>query len=290
MKDIIGTGLSGLVGSRITDLLQSSFTFTNLSLETGVDITNYKKVKECITNSRASWLFHLAAYTDVTASEKEKGLKEKSVSWQVNAMATEYLVDLCQQTGKRMLYISTDYVFDGTKSSYLEDDEPNPFNWYGLTKREGEKRMSALGDKALIIRIANPYRSHPVGKKDFVHKILERLSANIQVQAPSNQIFTPTYIDDLACAIEKLVAVEASGYYHVVAKKPLSPYQAGIVIAKVYGFDEHLVSSISYEEYFEGKPKPPKHAALKHDKINKLGQLLHTFEEGVALLHKQENI
>ena len=78
-----------------------------------------------------------------------------------------------------MLYISTDYVFDGTKDEYTEDDTPNPQGFYAETKCKGEDAVRELGNMGLIIRIANPYRAHPIGKKDFVHKMKERLEANL---------------------------------------------------------------------------------------------------------------
>ena len=80
--------------------------------------------------------------------------------------------------------VDTDYAFDGTKQMYTEADSTNPLSWYATTKSEGAKRVLGLGDKGLVIRISNPYRAHQVGKKDFVHKMLERLLAGSEVVAP----------------------------------------------------------------------------------------------------------
>ena len=286
--DIIGTGLSGLVGSRITKLLSSRFTFTDLSRETGVDLLDFPEVKKRIIASSAPWVFHFAAFTDVQGAEAEKDKGKESVSWKVNVLATENIVSLCKETGKRLLYISTDYVFDGIKDTYDEDDAPNPISWYGQTKYEGEKLVHTLGKQSLIVRIANPYRSNPVGKMDFVHKMRERLDAGLGIQAPSDQIFCPTFIDDLASSLETLVSADAFGIYHVVSLGGITPYEAAKAIALEFGFKDASLTPVSYEEYFSGKAHPPKQALLKHAKIDSSGVRLHSFEQGLHEVKQQE--
>lgn len=287
--DIIGTGLSGLVGSRITSLLSSEFSFSDLSRETGVDIMDFPLIRERITASPAEWIFHFAAFTNVQGAEEEKEQGLKSVSWAVNVLATENLVNIAKDVGKNVLYISTDYVFDGIKKEYNEEDQPNPISWYGKTKYEGEKLVQSLGDHGLIIRIANPYRSNPVGKMDFVHKMKERMQDGLEVKAPNDQIFCPTFIDDLAVSLFTLVSQNASGVYHVVSSEGITPYEAAKTIAFEYGFEQASITPISYDQYFSGKALPPKQALLKHDKINASGVHLHSFSQGVQTIVQQES-
>lgn len=286
--DIIGTGLSGLVGSRVTSLLSPGFSFTDLSKETGIDLLDFSKVQKMITSSDSSWVFHFAAYTDVQGAEMEKAKGKKSISWQVNVRATENIVHICRDTGKKLLYISTDYVFDGKKDEYEEDDIPNPISWYGTTKYEGELFVQTLKGQSLIIRIANPYRGSPVGKMDFVHKMLERMNAGLEIQAPSDQLFCPTFVDDLASCLEKLVASDANGIYHVVSATGITPYEAAKELALEFGYKDALITPVSYVQYFSGKALPPKQALLKHDKIDALGVRLHTFGEGLHAVKQQE--
>jgi len=96
--NIIGTGLSGLVGSRVVELLGSRHTFEDLSLDTGVDITNPSTVEERIKKSDAQWVFHFAAKTDVDGAEKERSLGENSPTWIVNVTATENIVSICRDS------------------------------------------------------------------------------------------------------------------------------------------------------------------------------------------------
>ncbi len=282
--NIIGTGLSGLVGSRIVELLQTRHSFEDLSLDTGVDITQENAVKERITKSVAPWVFHFAAKTDVDGAEAERALGQNSPTWIVNVKATEHIARVCYEAGKRLLYISTDYVFDGTKEFYTEEDAPNPQGFYAFTKYEGEKRV---GEDSLIVRIANPYRK-PDDRPDFVHKILGRLSAGLRLEAPSDQLFIPTLIDDIAYAIEKLIEREAFGIYHIVGSQALSPYEAAKKIAIAFRFDPALVGETTFAAYFEGRAPRPRRAVLKNDKIAKFGIKMHSFDEGLEIIHTPE--
>jgi dTDP-4-dehydrorhamnose reductase len=286
---ILGTGLSGLVGSRVTQLLSPEFTFENLSLESGVDVTDKPSVDSYFAKSNAPWVFHMAAYTDVQGAERERKLAEHSTAWKVNVLATQNIVDNCRRLRKKLLYIDTDYAFDGKKKSYTEEDTPNPLGWYAVTKSEGAKRVLALGNAGLVIRISNPYRARPVGKKDFVHKMLESMQAGQSVTAPDDQIFTPTFIDDIAAALRVLVRLGASGIYHVVGS-PLSPYEAAGIIAKVFGCDTALVGKTSFAAMFAGRAPIPRYAALKNDKIRSLGVMMHSFAQGIAEVKKQETL
>lgn len=278
--NILGTGLSGLVGSRVTELLSPDFTFENLSLETGVDITDKTSVDTFFAKSAAPWVFHMAAYTNVQGAEKERDL-----AWKVNVLATEHIIDTCKKLGKKLLYVDTDYAFDGKKKSYTEEDTPNPLGWYAVTKSEGAKRVVTSG--GLVIRISNPYRANPVGKKDFVHKMLEWLQTGQVVTAPIDQIFTPTFIDDIAAALRVLVKLGASGIYHVVGSS-LSPFDAAQIIADVFGCNKKLIQQTTFATMFINRAPVPQYATLKNDKIQSLGVTMHSFNEGIAEVKKQE--
>jgi dTDP-4-dehydrorhamnose reductase len=242
------------------------------------------------SKSDAPWVFHMAAYTDVQGAEQEKSLGVNSAAWKVNVLATEHIAQNCKKLGKKLLYIDTDYVFDGKKKFYGEDDSPNPLGWYAITKTEGARRVLALGDQGLVIRISNPYRANPIGKKDFVHKMLERLQTGQGITGATDQLFVPTFIDDIAAALKTLVKKNASGIFHVVSFPALSPYDAGLAIAKVFGYDSKLVQKGTFAKMFADRAPVPQYAALKNDKIQSLGVHMHSFAEGVSLVKEQEAI
>jgi len=286
--NIIGTGLSGLVGSRVAELLGVSHSFEDLSLESGVDITKFDEVEKRLTASNAPWVFHFAAFTDVQGAEAEKDKGIESVSWKVNVEATKNIASVCEKLGKHILYLSTDYVFDGRADSYDEQAVGNPQGWYAKTKYEGEKIITSMASLGLVVRIANPYRAKPVGKKDFMHKILDRLKERLPIAAPTDQKMTATYIDDLARGIEKLISTNSSGVYNIPGADSFSPYEGARMIAEVFGVDTNNISETTFEEYFASRAPIPRYGVLTHDKIESLGIQLHTFKEGLAEIKQME--
>lgn len=285
--NIIGTGFSGLVGSRVVELFSPEFSFENLSLETGVDITQKDIVTARIAASSAPWVFHFAAKTDVDGCEKEKDQRVKSEAWHINVEATESIVSVCKETKKHLLYISTDFVFDGNDDLYTEEDTPNPQSWYAKTKHEGELLVHTLGELGLIVRIAFPYRATNDGKKDFFHRMLTVLESGKDLTACSDQLFVPTFIDDIATALVSLAGQQAFGIYHVVGSQALSPYEAGQKVAAAFGYDQKRVRETQFSDFYQGCAPRPFHANLSNVKITKFGLKMSTFDEGLAAVKRQ---
>lgn len=285
---ILGTGLSGLVGSRIVALLSSSYAFENLSRATGVDITNGKLLAERITGSNASIVLHLAAKTDVDGCEKDKPLGENGDAWKINVEGTRNIVSACEESGKRLIYISTDFVFDGEKDSeYTEEDVPNPNNWYGMTKYEGEKIVQNSTSPWTIARIAYPYRSS-FHKTDFVRGLISRFKEGKELRMVVDHVMTPTFIDDIVTGLGVLIESNTTGIFHVVGSQHLSPYDAALVIADTFGFNRSLVSKTTRAEFFKNRAPRPHRLAISNSKVRGLGITMRTFEEAVAVMKRQQ--
>lgn len=303
---VLGTGLTGLVGSRIVELLGNKYEFENISRSFGADITDKNQVLEKIKPSEASTVLHLAAKTDVDGCEKDKeqdlkilGLKDlkrqqeefrdRKTAWGVNVLGTKNVADACSQTNKKLIYISTDFVFDGTNppaGGYTEDDIPNPINWYAQTKYEGEKIVQNLKTPWAIIRTAYPYRAS-FTKPDFVRAILGRLRGGLAISAIVDHIFTPTFIDDIAFAIGAIINSSSQGIFHVVGDQSLSPYESANLIAREFGFISSNIVKTTRVEFFKDRASRPFQLALKNDKIEKLGIKMRTFEEGLREIKNQ---
>src|SRR4030042_2472259 len=157
---IIGTGLSGLVGSRIVELLQNKNQFADFALDSGVDITDELKLKKAFSqNKDAKTVIHLAAFTDVNEASKQTNDKN-GLCYRINVLGTENVAQLCAKNAKYLIHISTDFVFDGKKDgAYSEEDQPNPIEWYGQTKLWAEEKIKNSGCRYLILRIAFPYKA-----------------------------------------------------------------------------------------------------------------------------------
>ena len=283
---ILGTGLDGLVGSRIVELLSDKYEFENLSISTGVDITDRNTVLEKIKNSDAQIVLHLAAKTNVDGCELDKSLGKDGKAWKINVLGTQNVADACSEVKKKLIYISTDFVFEGEKESYDEDDIPNPINWYGKTKYEGEKIVQTSKIPWIISRIASPYRA-AFERLDFARAILKRLQEGLSVTAVTDHIFTPTFIDDIAFATDALIKNNSQGIFHVVGDQSLTPFDATILIAKEFNLDESKVSKTERAEFFKDRAPRPFQLVLKNAKIEKLGVRMKTFEEGLKEVKKQ---
>ncbi len=282
---IFTIGGSGLVGTRIIELLKGKYTFDDLSLTNGVDITNPSSLDIIKNDTEHEVVLHLAAKADVEACEKDKELREEGAAFKINVIGTKNVVEACRASNKKLLYISTDFVFDGTKEppyQYTEDDRPNPVNWYAITKYKGEEVIQGSDVSHAILRIAYPFRSDEfASKKDFVHGIMGRLANKQPITAVTDHIMTPTFIDDIAYAIDAIVSQNATGIYHVVGSQSLTPYDAFMAIADRFDYDKGLITKTTREEFFKGKAPRPFNLSINNAKITKLGVKMRTFAEGL---------
>jgi dTDP-4-dehydrorhamnose reductase len=284
--NVIGTGLNGLLGSRMLELLGDGFTFQNISRATGVDITNKEQVSAAIASSDAQVVLHLTAKTDVDGCEQDKELGEDGQAWKMNVAGTQFVVDACKSAGKKIIYFSTDFVFDGERGSYTEEDQPSPVNWYGRTKYGAESIVRSAGIPYLILRPAYPFGRPFEKKKDFVQAILGRLQEGQPVMGITDHIFTPTYLDDIAYAVAALLHADATGIFHVAGSQSLTPYDAAVAIAKTFGYDEALVRKTTRNEFFVNRAFRPYNLSLNNDKIRGLGVKMRRFIDGLEEVKK----
>ncbi len=283
---IFTIGGSGLVGTRIAELLEDKYVIDDLSLTNGVDITDPSSLDVIKNDTEHEVVLHLAAKADVEGCEKDKPEGVEGAAYKINVGGTKNVVDACIAGNKRLLYISTDFIFDGTKEppyKYKEEDTPNPVNWYAMTKYKGEEVIQNSSVSFVILRIAYPFRRDEFAlKKDFVHAIMGRLANNQPITAVTDHLMTPTYIDDIAYAIDAVIAQKATGIYHVVGSQSLTPYDAFMLIAKRFGYDKNLISKTTREDFFQGKAPRPFNLSISNDKITQLGVNMRTFEDGLG--------
>jgi dTDP-4-dehydrorhamnose reductase len=287
---VFGIGITGLIGSRIAEVLSDTYEFHNLSLETGVDITDPTTLAVLEQDTEHDIVLHLAAKADVDGCEHDKMQGEDGAAWRINVGGTRNVVNACRKTGKKIVYISTDFVFDGTKAKgeqYTEEDIPNPLNWYAQTKYEGEKIVQESSLPYLILRPAYPYRTPFPQKKDLVQAILTRLQTGQHIAAVTDHLMTPTYVDDMAYAFDRLITENKSGIYHIVGSESVSPHELALKIASIYSLDSSLISETTREKFFAGRAPRPFNLALNNAKIEKLGVKMKSVDEGLAELKAQ---
>lgn len=291
MIKIFGIGASGFVGSQISEILHDKYMIDNLSLDSGVDITDSSTLDVIKKDKDHHIVLHLAAKADVDGCEKDKPLGENGAAYHINVLGIINIINACKESNKKIIYVSTDFVFDGEKTpegGYTEDDTPHPINWYAETKYMGEEIVKKSGLEYVIARLAYPYKlkEFPL-KKDFLHAIMDRLKNKQPVTAVTDHMMTPTFLDDFAFGIDALINQNATGIYHLVGSQPLSPYDAAIKIAEKFGFDKSLIQKTTRAEYFKDRAVRPFNLSLNNDKITKLGVKMRTFDEGLQELKVQ---
>lgn len=288
-QTLIGTGLSGMVGSRFVELYANEFDFENLDITEGIDITDKPIVKEKIGESSGGVVVHFAAFTDVDKANEQKGNKQ-GLCYSLNVLGTRHVAQSCKLTGKRLIHISTDFVFDGEKTSpYTEADSPNPIEWYGQTKLWAEEEIQKSGVDYAIARITYPYRAHFPQKLDLVRSIIHKLKDGVLPPMFSNHIITPSFIDDIAIAVKAMVDQQTKGIFHVVGSTSVSDYQLATKIAEVFGLDPSQVKKGSLEKFLKSAKRPyPKRLATSNKKLKKeLGISMSTLQEGLKKIKQQ---
>jgi len=273
MIKIAITGSSGLIGSRVIELLHDKFIFIPISIEQ-MDITNKDQVDKIISSIDFDFFLHLAGYTNVDGAEVNKKL-----AWKINVDGTYNVFTAVQKQRKKFVYISTDFVFDGKVPPFNENILPNPLSYYAKTKYEGEKIVK---DQAMIIRLSYPYRKEFPDKLDFVRSIKSMLKKNKTFTMVKDAIITPTFIDDIAYGFEYLIHHFTPEIYHLIGSDSLSPFQAAQTITSNFRLNENLIKPISFLEYSINKAMRPQYSKIISSKNN--FYRMKSFKEGLALL------
>lgn len=279
MKKIAVTGASGLVGSRIIELLSEKFEFIPLSIK-DMDITDKDSVHRLLSTLSYDLLLHLAAYTNVVGAETEK---EKA--FLINETGTQNLLDVVSSKKKKFIYISTDFVFDGVKPPYGETSIPNPISVYGASKFAGEQKV---GTNGMIVRISYPYRSAYEIKKDIFRTLKSFLESNKPLTMVTDSLMVPTFIDDIAYGLGFLMNNFSNEPFHLVGKDAMSPFDLATMIVQVFNLDKSLIGKTTYEAYFANKAKGPRYSDIRSEKNTFYP--MHSFEEGLHIIKNQLNI
>ena len=279
-------GASGYLGTVIYDHFKSRHptygTYMNSKSGTLVhlDVRDRNQVRGLLKDVKPDTLIVCTGITDVELCEENREL-----AFETNVIGIENIVS--SYTGK-LVYFSTDFVFDGEKGCYAEEDKMNPINYYGKTKAEAENIITGSSADYLIARVAALYGGAFENGK-FVSWCKSKLAGGEEVRAITNYIRSPTYVLDIPPAIEKLVESSAAGVYHVAGPDRLSSYDMAKVIARKMGASAGLVKPISDVEYAT-KARRPRDATLNTQKIKDIGVTMTSFEDGAdRLLSRQVN-
>ncbi len=259
---VLVTGVKGQLGHDVQNELEKrGHVCVGVDVEE-MDITDAQAVDQVITDAQVDAVIHCAAYTAVDAAEENEEICRK-----VNALGTENIAKVCKKLDTKLMYISTDYVFDGQgERPWDPDDERAPLNVYGQTKYEGELAIEENVEKYFIIRIAWVFG---VNGKNFIKTMLNLGEKNSQINVVNDQTGSPTYTYDLAVLLVDMIETDKYGRYHATNEGLCTWCEFAKEIFRQAGMDV-TVNPVTSDE-FPAKAKRPSNSRMNKDKLTENG-------------------
>ena len=283
---VLVTGSAGLVGRQVVKDLSNShqvFSCYNESKpEYGdsvkMDLKNREMISSILTEKKPDIVIHLGAMTGVDLCEKEK-----TSASEINTKATEIIAKECSKLNSFLVYVSTDYVFDGNLGMYKEDDVTNPLGFYGKSKLEGEKVVQNFSTNWCIARTSTPFGLHPT-KKSFPMWVIENLQKQKQIDVLIDQFTSPTYIPNLSRMLIEISERRVTGIIHAAGASKISRYQMASMVSDKLNLDSTLLKQISINKmkWVAQRPKDSsldvsRASSILNEKPQKIDQSLNLF-------------
>jgi len=291
---ILITGSNGLLGQKLTralgggmheldgfDLQATPFLPGERITHHQQDITSGKATLEAIRRLEPDLIIHAAAMTNVDRCETEK-----ETCWNANVRATETIARAARKCGSRLIYISTDYVFDGEAGPYNEEAIPNPLSYYGKSKLGGENAVRGSGADWTIIRTIVLYGAGVGLGASFLTWLLRELRAGKPVSIVTDQWGNMTIADDLAAAIERVVQLDKRGLFHMGGKGYMTRFEFALRAARFFGQDESLIKPVVTADLKMLVAKRPMKSGLATEKAER--ELYYQFQDFDAAMRSYQ--
>lgn len=261
-------GANGFTGRRILSALSATgkYEVTGCSLRpdlfpgrgdyhySQIDINHFQEVKELFRASTPDVVINTSALSvpDYCETHHEE-------AYATNVSAVEHLAECCMRAGSRFLHFSTDFVFDGKSHAlYTEEDLPAPVNYYGQTKYLGEQAVASICDNYAIIRVVVVYGNALPGQHGNILQLVKtRLENHQEIRVVSDQWRTPTWVNDIAKGVERLLPSTHNGIYHICGGECLSISEIAYRVADYFHLDRSLIRPVTTAEMNESTPRPP---------------------------------
>ncbi|MGZ7109025.1 MAG: dTDP-4-dehydrorhamnose reductase [Methanobacterium sp.] len=284
---IFVTGGSGLLGSKFTrdyfnyDIIRT-FNANPENKCISLDITDEKDTLNKIRSANPDLVIHSAALTNVDYCEDHR-----REAFEINVKGTQNIVKACEKVGSKLIYVSTDFVFDGEKGMYEEGDKTNPLGYYALTKLQGEESVQNSVLDYAITRVSVLYGWHR--RSNFVTWVIDELNAGNEINVVTDQYNSPTLADNVAEAIIKIFEKDKEGIYHTSGSERINRFDFAKNIAEVFNLDKGLINPIKSNKFVQ-KAKRPKDSSLCVEKAEKdlKMKMLNTLE-GLNEMKKIQN-
>jgi dTDP-4-dehydrorhamnose reductase len=276
--DVYITGIFGYLGRSMSNFFSSKGYKTTGSDVEFVDITNRTVLLAELNLTKPKLIIHTAAMSNWRACENNPELAEK-----VNVEATKTIVDYCKLNSVPLVYISTDFIFSGSKEFYNENDSPDPINVYGSTKALAEDYVRTH-NQHYIIRTGTFYGvSYIVDRPVFAHKVIRRLSQKVNYSVATDEVSTPTLIQDIAKAVYLLSQDKLFGTYNVAGSDSISRYNYALKIAETFKLEKTLLNPLTMLE-LDTETKRPKRLSLNTSKLIDHGIVMSSLDKGISIM------
>jgi dTDP-4-dehydrorhamnose reductase len=260
---VLVTGAKGQLGTDLmNELNRQGLEAIGVDIEE-MDITDAESCRRVISREKPDAVIHCAAYTAVDAAEDNVELCSR-----INGQGTRNVAQACRDQGIKLMYISTDYVFDGQGTRPWEPDDPrDPLNVYGETKYQGELAVEELLDQYFTVRIAWVFG---LAGKNFIKTMLRLGQERGAVSVVDDQIGSPTYTYDLARLLVDMIQTDRYGRYHATNEGICSWYEFACEIFRQAGMDQVQVTPVSSQQ-FAAKAKRPSNSRMSKEKLSDNG-------------------
>ncbi|MFY0605649.1 MAG: SDR family oxidoreductase [Cyclobacteriaceae bacterium] len=299
MLKVLVTGANGLLGQKLVSLLGTKKDVEVIATGKGAcrlvagshhylsaDLTSQADIEDIFARYQPTHIIHCAAMTQVDDCEQNPEACHK-----VNVLATEMLVQQAKKANAHFLYVSTDFVFDGTAGPYQETDQPNPVNIYGQSKLKAETMVQNSGLSWAIARTVLVYGvSFDMSRSNIVLWAKKSLEQKKQIKVVTDQWRTPTLVEDLALGCYQISRENHEGIFHISGEEGMSPFDLVNRVADHFDFDKSLIKPVNAATFKEVGKRPPRTGF----DISKAKEILdfqpRSFSEGLAIVDEQLNL
>lgn len=290
MKVLI-TGANGFLGHYLTELLlkkgyeviatgkgSSRLLFSGYSnfCYEEMDFTDIKAVQQIFTKHRPGKVVHAGAISKPDECELNKPL-----AFNINVSGTQNMLKAAADCQSHFLFVSTDFVFDGDKGMYAENDNPSPVNYYGQTKLEAEMAVKKHSGRWSIVRTVLVYGQPVPGRDNILTRVKQKLQRGEEYSVVNDQVRTPTYVEDLTHGIALMIDKKAEGIFHISGKDRMTPFEMAVHTANYLGLNAGLLRKVTAADFSEPARRPLKTGFIIDKAISELGYQPLTFEEGL---------
>jgi dTDP-4-dehydrorhamnose reductase len=247
-----------------------------------VDIATELSVHEVLSAELPDVVIHAAAMTQVDDCELNQELCER-----INVQGTSHVIINAEQFARKLIYVSTDFVFDGQKGDYAEEDDMGPVNWYGFTKMQAESIVETCDMPWAIVRTCLVYGNVLTRTRtNIISWVKENLRAGKPIKVVSDQVRTPTYVKDLVKGIMLILTQNGEGTFHIAGKDVLTPYDMAVKTAAYFNLDPSLMTKVDASSFSQPGRRPLKTGFNISKAKLQLGYDPVSFDEALALMNE----